>query len=328
MRVLITGGTGFTGSHLVKRLLKKGYEVRVIDNQPGLFHDELKSSGAIIELGSITDQAFVDRLVKGCEMVFHLAAAFRQLNVPDDYYWDVNVEGTRYLLNAALRCGVKRFVYCSTQGVHGHIHHAPGNEQSPIMPEDYYQLTKYEAEKVVTEYVKKGLYAVTLRPTAIYGPGDPGRFLILYRLVQKGYFFMFGNGKTFYHPLYIDNLVDAFELASERDGICGETYLIGDERNYSLNELVRSVSKAMGVSLKIYHFPFFPLSWVAWVCEFVCKPFRISPPLFPRRVDWFRQVRAFKISKAQKELGFVPKVDLETGLRITGDWYKANGYLR
>ena len=327
MKVLVTGGTGFTGSHLVERLLERGHDVLVIDNQPGLAYDALKARGATIVLSSITEREVVDRLVKDCEVVYHLAAAFRQLDVPRRYYWHVNVEGTRALLDAACRYRVRKFVYCSTQGVHGHIQNPPGNEQSPIAPEDYYQLTKYEGEKVVQEYVMKGIDAVILRPTAIYGPGDPGRFLFLFRLVKRGAFLMFGNGQTFYHPVYVDNLVDAFELAAQKMGMQGEAYLVGDAEYYSLNELVQHVATAMGSVVRIRHLPFWPLWTAALVCEAVCKPLRLAPPLFRRRVDWFRQVRAFDISKAQKELGYVPRVSIEAGLKATAEWYRTNGYI-
>jgi nucleoside-diphosphate-sugar epimerase len=327
MRVLVTGGTGFTGSHLVRRLLEKGHKVSVIDNQKGLFYDDLKASGADIEVGSITDKALVEKMVKGREVVYHLAAAFRQLNVPEQYYWHVNVEGTRQLLDAAHRFRVRKFIYCSTQGVHGHIKNPPGNEQSPIAPEDYYQLTKYEGEKVVREYVDKGLDAVTLRPTAIYGPGDPERFLMLFRMAKRESFLMFGNGQTFYHPVYIDNLVDAFMLAAETEGIRGQTYIVADEHYYSLNDLVQHVAKSMGVSVRIRHFPFWPLWTAALACEMACKPLRLTPPIFRRRVDWFRQVRAFSIDKAKKELGYRPKVDLATGLNRTAKWYVDHRYL-
>ena len=143
MKILVTGGTGFTGSHLVRRLLKKGHEVVILDNQKGLFFEELESIGARIHLGSITDKQLINILIKDCDVVQHLAAAFRKINVSKKVYWDVNVEGTRNLLDASLRHGVKRFVYCSTQGVHGNIKNIPGNENSPIAPEDYYQYTKY-----------------------------------------------------------------------------------------------------------------------------------------------------------------------------------------
>ncbi len=327
MRVLVTGGTGFTGSHLVRRLLDKGYQVLVMDNQKGLFYDELRVRGATIELGSIADKNLVSEMIQGCEVVYHLAAAFRQLNVPDKYYWDVNVEGTRHLVDAAYRFRTRKFIYCSTQGVHGHIENPPGDEDSPIAPEDYYQFTKYKGEEVVREYVEKGLDAVTLRPTAIYGPGDPGRFLILFRLVKRGTFLMFGDGDTFYHPVHVDNLVDAFELAAERNGIQGRNYIIGDEHYYSLNQLVQAVASAIEVPIRIRHLPFWPVWTAAWACETVCKPLRLSPLLFRRRVDWFRQVRAFSIEKARRELGYQPEVALKEGLAQTAKWYREHGYV-
>jgi nucleoside-diphosphate-sugar epimerase len=179
----------------------------------------------------------------------------------------------------------------------------------------------------VREYVEKGLDAVTLRPTAIYGPGDPERFLILFRMAKRESFLMFGNGQTFYHPVYIDNLVNAFELAAEKEGICGQTYIIADEHYYSLNDLVRQVGAAMGVSVRIRHFPFWPLWTAALACEMACKPLRLTPPIFRRRVDWFRQVRAFSIEKAKRELGYNPTVGLAEGLSKTALWYRQHGYV-
>lgn len=329
MRVLVTGGTGFTGSHLVRRLLKDRHQVYAIDNAPGLFFKELTDLGAMLELGSIADRAFCERAIQWSkpEVVYHLAAAFRQLAVPKQYYWDVNVEGTRYLTEAALKTGVRKFVYCSTQGVHGNVANPPGNENSPIRPEDYYQYTKYEGEKVVNEIVAKtGFDATTVRPTAIYGPGDPGRFLMMYKHSRKGSFMMFGRGKTTYHPVYIDNLVDCLVLAAEK-GRKGEAYIAADEHYYTLNDLIEHVGESMGVNVKIKHYPFWPLYWAALLCEAVCYPLRIAPPLFRRRVDWFRQVRAFSIDKAKHELGYQPRVGLEEGLKHTATWYRANGYL-
>jgi nucleoside-diphosphate-sugar epimerase len=91
-----------------------------------------------------------------------------------------------------------------------------------------------------------------------------------------------------------------------------------------LNELVQHVAAALNVSVRIRHLPFFPLWCAAWACEMICKPFRVSPPLFRRRVDWFRQTRAFDITKAKQDLGYQPKVDLETGLARTARWYLDN----
>lgn len=327
MRVLVTGGTGFTGSHLVRRLLRDGHEVTVFDIAPGLFADELREGGARLVLGSVADARAVDDVTRGQEVVHHLAAAFRKINVPEEVYRRDNVYGTRHVLSAAERHGVERVVYCSTQGVHGHVDDPPGDEDTPIEPEDYYQQTKWEGELVCHEFSERGLPVVIVRPTAIYGPGDPGRFLLLFRASRFGRFLMFGDGETTYHPVYIDNLVDLFMLAAEKDEPVGRTYIGADEHYYTLNELVRAVGEAMGRDLRIVHLPFRPLWLAAVATEAVCKPFRISPPLFRRRVDWFRQVRAFRIDRARRELGYQPRIDIGEGLRRTHRWYVENGYL-
>ena len=327
MKVLVTGGTGFTGSHLVRRLIGRGHTVRVLDNAPGLFHDELKAAGAEIWLGSVTDKDLVRRAVEGSQVVHHLAAAFRKINLPKSEYWRVNVEGTRAIAEACLDFGVEKLVYCSTQGVHGDVKQIPGDENSPITPEDYYQTTKYEGERVVLDLVGKGLDAAVLRPTAIYGPGDPGRFLLIFREAAKGRFYMFGNGQAYYHPVYIDNLVDAFELAAATPRSRGRTYLVADEKYVTIEELVRAVASTLGVGLRMIHLPFRPLWLAGLLCEGACMPFGIEPPIFRRRVDWFRQNRGFRITRAREELGYEPRVDLEAGLAATGRWYREHNYL-
>ncbi len=258
MKVLVTGGTGFTGKALVRRLLDEGHQVKVLDYKTGLKTEELRKWGAEVIIGSVTDKKLVDQCVEGVDVVHHLAAAFRELNVPDNYYREVNVGGTLNALEAAFRHKVKKFIYCSTCGVHGNIDHPPGGEDAPIQPADYYQVTKYEAEPLVNEFYKKGMNTVILRPAAIYGPGDPERFYMIFKRAAKGTFPMFGNGKTLYHPLYIDNLIDAFMLAMKEDKGSGQAFLIADEEYLGIEELVRKVGRAMGIEVKIKHYPIIP----------------------------------------------------------------------
>ncbi|MCB2217715.1 NAD-dependent epimerase/dehydratase family protein [Desulfofustis glycolicus] len=327
MKILVTGGTGFTGKALVRRLLKDGHHVIALDFQEGLKTQELRDWGAEVVIGTVTDKAVVDRCMTGVDIVHHLAAAFRQLNVPNSYYWDVNVEGTKNVLAAAFREKVKKFVYCSTCGVHGNVEHPPGDENAPINAADYYQQTKYEAEPIVRQYQEKGMATTILRPAAIYGPGDPERFFMIFKRVNKGLFPMFGNGKTLYHPLYIDHLIDAHVLAQEPGRGDGEAYLIADEQYVEIETLVKKTADALGVSVKIPHLPIWPVIIVGHICEKVCTPLKITPPIFPRRVDWYRQNRAFSIDKAKRDLGYHPQISLDEGLRRTAAWYKQEGYL-
>ncbi len=327
MKVLVTGGTGFTGKALVKRLLDEGHEVVAMDYKEGIKTDELRKWGAEVVIGSVADKELLDRITEGVDVVQHLAAAFRELDVPNSYYDEINIGGTRNALEAAEKHGVKKFIYCSTCGVHGNVDNPPADEDAPINAADYYQQTKYEAEPLVQEFAKRGLKTTIIRPAAIYGPGDPERFFMIFKRVAKGKFPMFGSGKTLYHPLYIDNLVDAHMLAMDPDKGTGGTYLIADDRYLSINELVQAVADAMGVDVKIPHYPIVPLIIAGHFFEKICKPLRISPPIFPRRVDWFRQNRAFSIERAKRDLGYDPKIKLDEGLKRTYEWYKAEGYL-
>ncbi len=327
MKVLVTGGTGFTGKALVKRLLDQGHEVVALDYKEGIATEELREWGAEVVIGSVADKDIVNKCMQGVDIVQHLAAAFRELDVPNSYYDEINVGGTRNTLEAAEKQNVKKFIYCSTCGVHGNVDNPPANEDAPINAADYYQQTKYEAEPLVHEFAERGMKTVITRPAAIYGPGDPERFFMIFKRVNNGSFPMFGSGKTLYHPLYVENLVDAHMLAMEPGKGDGQTYLIADEEYVSIENLVQRVGKALNVDVKIPHYPIWPLIIAGHVFEKAYKPFKITPPIFPRRVDWYRQNRAFDISKAKKELGYQPKVGLDEGLSLTAKWYKSEGYL-
>lgn len=327
MRVLVTGGTGFTGTALVKRLLVMGHAVVALDYKEGLQSDDLRAKGAEILTGSVTDRQVVEQSMKGVEVVFHLAAAFRELHKPNSFYDEVNVGGTQVVLSAARRHDVRKFIYCSTCGVHGNVARPPADEDAPIRPGDYYQRTKYEAEPLVSAAAGAEFETVILRPAAIYGPGDPERFFMIFKRVSQGTFPMFGSGRTLYHPLYVDNLVDAFLLCMPPGAGNGRAYLIADDRYYQIEEIVRAVARALEMSVRIPHYPVLPVVALGHIMDKVYRPFGLAPPIFPRRVDWYRQNRAFDITRAKRELGYAPRVHLDEGLRCTATWYREKGYL-
>src|SRR6476620_9024688 len=172
MEILVTGGTGFVGAHLIQRLLARGHRVRSLDPNSGLFDAELRSAGAMLSVGSVTDPTDVERAMRGCDLVYHLASPFGDILQPDRVYWDIEVNGTRNVLGARERLGVRRVVNCSTQGVHGSIAQPTGEEESPIAPRDYYCDSKVAGEQVCREFMARGLEIVIVRPTSVYGPGD------------------------------------------------------------------------------------------------------------------------------------------------------------
>jgi nucleoside-diphosphate-sugar epimerase len=277
--------------------------------------------------GELASPEALARACEGVEVVYHIAATYREAGQPDAAYRAVNVDGTRHLLEAARAGGVRRVVHCSTGGVHGHVAHPPANEDAPYNPGDIYQETKLEAETLARMFgATHGLEVVVARPIGIHGPGDT-RFLKLFRGLARGRFPMLGAGRVFYHLTYIDDLVEGFRLCGEVPGAAGRTYLLAGERYTTLNELVALVSEELGVAPPRMHWPVWPVWLAGLACEAVCVPLRVEPPLYRRRVDFYTKSRAFDITRAKTELGFAPRVDLREGVRRTIAWYRQQGWM-
>ena len=325
-RALLTGGTGFTGSNLAPALLAAGYEVKALVRSPDKA-GALKQAGIEIIEDDLQDPKKIDAAVAGCTHVFHIAGLFRQAGLPDSTYHAVNTEAVRHLTAAASRAGVRRFVHCSTIGVHGDVKEIPCRETTPYNPGDIYQRTKMEGEKIaLAAHGTNGMEVAVVRPGSTYGPGDL-RFLKLFKGIRKGAFLMFGDGTHFMHMAYVDDLVSGFLLCGEHPAAAGEAFIIAGERYVPLNELIEGVAKAVGVRAPKLRFPLGPLLMAASACETVCKPLGIEPPLYRRRCDFFWKTRAFSIDKAKSVLGYTPRVELSEGLMNTADWYRSEGLI-
>jgi len=306
--------------------LQHGYDVRVFV-RPSSNLAALKDLPVEYSFGELTNPAEVADAVNGVDKVFHIAAFYRNANVPDHVYYDVNVMGTEHLLKASLNAGVSRFVHCSTCGVHGHIKNPPAAEDAPIDPEDIYQESKWQGEKLALQFHKDTDLPVTVvRPVGIYGPGDT-RMLKLYKSVQKQKFIMFGGGSVLYHLTFVEDTVEGFRLAGEKGNAVGQTYIIAGENYTTLMGFTKLVADDLGVEPPKWTPPVKPLEMAATICEKICVPLRIQPPIFPRRVHIFTHDRAFDISKAKAELGYAPKVDMREGIHRTANWYIEQGYL-
>jgi len=320
-RVLVTGATGFTGGHLARRLAADGYHVRAVVRDPSR-SDDLRRAGIEVVPGDLRDRESLDRAAEGIDVVYHIAALFRPENVSHKDMWDINAEGTRNMLDAAIKAGVKRFVHCSTVGVHGDIKHPPADESAPYGPGDYYQESKTDGEKIAIEYMRQGKLPISIfRPGGIYGPGDV-RFLKLFKPISKGRFVMLGSGEIQYQLIYIDDLVDGIILCGTKPEAVGNIYILTGDAPITLNQMVQAIAKVLGVAPPKLRLPVTPIYLAGWLCELIFKPLGKQPPLYRRRVDFFRKNRAFSIAKAQRELGFTPKVDVLTGLQKTAQWYK------
>jgi nucleoside-diphosphate-sugar epimerase len=286
----------------------------------------LADLGIEIIKGDLLDAADVERAVRGVSHVYHLAALYREARYPDRTYWDVNVGGTEKILAAAGQHGVARVVHCSTVGVHGDVEAIPSDETAPFAPGDIYQRTKLEAEQRVQDAIQHGLPATIFRPVGIYGPGDL-RFLKLFKTIHTGRFRMIGSGRVQYHLTYIDDLVDGIIMCGETPAARGKTYILAGPRYTTVEELVERVAAAVGCRPPRGHVPLGPVRVAAFLCELACRPLGIEPPLHRRRLDFFAKDRAFSTEKARAELGFVPRVDLDTGLARTAQWYFETGHL-
>jgi nucleoside-diphosphate-sugar epimerase len=323
---LVTGANGFTASYVCRQLLEKGYKVRGLVRKNA---DMKLIDGASIELcyADLALDTDFSSVMDGIDVVYHIAAAYRTENVPRKYFWDVNVEGTKKMLEAAKKAGVKKFVHSSTVGVQGDIENPPATEEYRYGPGDYYQESKVDGEKLVLEFHKKEKFPIAVvRPVGIYGPGDT-RFLKLFKHIYNGKFRMIGDGKVLYHMTYVEDLAHGFILAGEKEESVGEIFTIGGEGYLTLGELVDKIASILNKQIPKLKIPVWPVWFGGLLCEIACKPFGLSPPIYRRRVDFFVKDRAFDISKAKRLLGYSPKVPLDEGLKLTADWYLKNGLL-
>ena len=325
-RILVTGATGFTGSHLAQRLASEGHQVRALVRDPDR-SAALRRSGVELAVGDLRDLASLEKAAAGIHTVYHIAALFRRENVSREEMWDINVQGTKHLLDAAIKAGVARLVHCSTVGVHGDIKNPPANEDAPYAPGDRYQDSRTEGERLVLKAMSEGRLPISVfRPAGIYGPRDL-RFLKLIKAVKSRRFVMLGSGEIVYQMIYIDDLIDGILLCGSSERALRNVYILTGEEPLTLNRLVEVIAEVLRVTPPRLRFPVTPVYFAGFACELLCKPFGINPPLYRRRVDFFRKTRWFDISKAKSELGFRPKTALKTGIKLTVDWYSQHGYL-
>jgi nucleoside-diphosphate-sugar epimerase len=327
VRVLVTGATGFTGGHLARALRARGHDVTaMVRSAPGAA--QMREDGIRAVVGDLARPATLPDAVRaGYDVIYNIAALYREAGLPDSIYRQVNATGVGELIEAASAAGVRRVVHCSTVGVHGDVEHPPANEDAPLRPGDVYQVSKVEGEQIAREAAARtGVELVIARPSGIYGPGDR-RLLKLFRGVARRRFVILGDGKIFYHLTYIDDLAEGFRLCGEVPAASGRTYILAGGEVPVLNDLAALIAEEAHVPPPTLHLPVWPFWFAGAVCEALCGPFGIEPPIYRRRVDFFTKSRAFDISRARAELGYAPQVSLRQGIQRTLVWYKQQGWL-
>ncbi|MBM4142632.1 MAG: NAD-dependent epimerase/dehydratase family protein [Lentisphaerae bacterium] len=327
-KVLVTGASGFTGSVLTGKLAAAGARLRAIARPTSRIE---ALAGLPVEWfrGQVFDPGLVARAAEGVEYVFHVAAAFREAKNPDDYYREVHVDSTQLLARAVVgKPQFRRFVHVSTIGVHGHIENPPADEESPFRPGDVYQRTKAEAELWIRDFARaSGLPLAVIRPAAIYGPGDR-RLLKLFKMACWPVFPLLGSGKCLYHLVHVEDLAEALILAATHPAALGDVFIAGSREPIAMADMARIVAGELGRRARIVRIPVGPFFAAAAVCEAVCKPLGIEPPLYRRRVAFYTKDRAFRTDKIRDRLGFECRYSNEEGIRMTARWYRDAGWLR
>ncbi|MDM8553112.1 NAD-dependent epimerase/dehydratase family protein [Desulfococcaceae bacterium HSG7] len=326
--VLVTGATGFTGLLLTKKLVKAGLKVSAIARHSSNL-EPLEDFDIQWFRGDVFDKSTVAKAAKDAAYIFHVAAAFRDAKSSEQDYRNVHLESTKLLAYQALaNPDFKRFIHISTIGVHGHIEDGPADENYRFSPGDGYQRTKAEAELWIRDFGKKqGLPFTVIRPAAIYGPGDK-RLLKLFKMTRRKYFPLFGKGKCIYHLTHVDDLTNSFIIAATSPKALGEVFICGDKEPIAIADIARIVARTLGKQIKIVRIPIWPFFIAADLCEVVCRPFHIEPPIYRRRVAFYTKDRLFDTTKLRTVLGYNPVHSNEEGLVQTARWYVEQGWLK
>lgn len=326
-KVLITGASGFTGSLLLKKLVESGISVKAIVRKSSNIL-QFKGLNAEWIYGNVFDTDTVNEAVKDVEYIFHIAAAYREAKLSYNDYYNVHVVSTELLAKAALKnSNFKRFIHVSTVGVHGDIKNPPADETYPFNPGDDYQKTKALAENFLHDFAKQNNLPYTvIRPAGIYGPNDK-RLLKVFKFAKRKIFPVLGFGKCLYHLIHVEDLTNAMILSATNESALNEAFIVGNKEPYSIIEMGKVIGKAYGKNIIVLRIPALPFYILGYLCEIICKPFGIEPPIYRRRVAFYTKDRSFDTKKLINILGYTPKISNEEGIKNTALWYKENKWL-
>ena len=336
-KVLVTGGTGFIGSHLTEMLISQGRDVKVLTMRNSLEEVEeenlelIKKKGAEIIFGDLREKESLYKAVKNVSTIFHLGAISRPMNIPVNVYYDTNEKGTKNLLDVCKDFKLRRFIYVSTVSVLGMSSNGvPLREGDYQEHSDNYGLSKLKGELVTLEYYKKyNIPVVIIRPPLVYGPRCLVR-LVIFKFTQKRLFPLFKDGSAHIEFCYVDNVIHALLLAELTAGIIGEIFNISDARSYTIKEVINTIADVEDVKLPVINnLPVRLGKLFGFSAEILAKIIGVYPPFSRSTAEWMSQDRnVYNISKAKKVLGYSPKVGLQEGIKNTVEWYKKRGLLK
>ncbi len=331
MKILVTGASGFLGGHLVETLANKGYKIIAMVRETSNI-ELIKDLVFEFRYADLSEPETIVEAVKGVDVIIHLAAYYT-FHGSSKLYEKINVEGTRYLAEAALKNKIQHFIYCSTTEVIGPVKNPPGDENTEPNPTYEYGRSKLKAEKIIKEYGLKGVNYTIIRPSGIYGPrnvNDVSYWTITsFAKNSIGTRFIIGSGENLVQFVHVKDVVEGFTLALEKRDISSrQTYIISEDKAYTYKQVYEILADLTGRKPPSKHIPktlakilIAPIQGVNRILGKENFLYHIST------VDSVCSDRAYSIEKAKRELGYTPRYDLRTGLKETIEWYTKNGYI-
>lgn len=331
MQIFVTGATGFIGAHFVECALEAGHSVIGLYRSASPRHkavaDHLRKLGAVLHRGDVLEPHSFSEAIRGADCACHFAAAFRESNADETYFERMNVEGTANVLRAAAQAGVRRFIHCSTAGIHGQRAKALIDERTPVQPWNGYERSKVASEIQVRQLSSEHqMEFVILRPTAVYGPRDE-RLVKLFRSVAKGRFPLFGRGDGHRHMVYVTDVAQAFLRACTVQEAANREFIVAGPEAVTLREMLRTLATVANRRSFGPRLPLKPMMWLAGTTEDVCGKLKIKPPIYRRRMDFYVNDAVFSSKLARDVLGWTPKVSLQDGFAATMRSMQSSGTL-
>lgn len=313
-KVFVTGGSGFLGVNLIRYLLKRGDAVTSYDILPFEYKDCKDKITSVV--GDIRDKKKLQKSINGIEIVIHCAAALPLYSKKDIYSTDI--DGTRNVIESALKGNVSRFIHISSTAVYGIPDHHPLCEDDELIGVGPYGEAKIEAEKICMEARKQGLTVSVIRPKSFVGPERLGVFALLYDWAREGHGFpMIGNGKNRYQLLDVEDLCDAiFACMTLPKKTVNDVFNIGAKKFTTMGEDYQAVLDEAGFGKKVIGTP----AWVVIGLLRIFDRLKISP-LYKWVYETASKDSFVSIKKAEKKLGFNPKYSNKQALLRNYKWY-------
>lgn len=329
MKTLVTGATGFIGTHLIKALVNEGRDVKCLTRTPEN-RIKIERQGAEAVIGDLLIPESLSTALKGVNTIYHLAGEVYTDNVAT--YYKTNIQGTKNLIESSTtNSGIEKFVFFSSIAAVG-----PGrnNEQikeefscNPISP---YGKSKLECEKLIAHFSERHkLPTVIIRPPLVYGPGinQSSRALKLIQMIKKGVMIIPGDGTHRISVCYITNLVQGSLLAEKKAIANAEKFILADDGSYTYNDLVDIIAVELGITLSKVHVPHSLIKNSLGLLKYMRTVFRLPDSVNLARLEEGIFPWDCDISKAKKELGYIPSISLKEGLKLTLNWCQQNNLI-